>query len=323
MYKLSDVTKNYQKGRETVAALRGVDLVVEDRDWLAIQGPTGHGKSTLLQILGGLDRPTSGIVDFDGQDLAQLREVHLTQVRASSIGFVFQTFNLIPTLSAQENVEAALVPLGINGDDRKARTMKALADVGLEDRARHLPSELSGGQQQRVALARALVKEPKVLLADEPTGNLDEDTRDEIMTLLEKFWQEYGLTLIVVTHDSAVARRAQRIGVMRNGRLTTKPTGRRAPSVPPRPRTPPPRPSPTQPPPRPPPTQPVLHTAPISQETPTPPSTPAPADRPGYRPNGAIALVSPASPGAPAPPGAQRSHSRPVRRGPVCTMSHR
>jgi putative ABC transport system ATP-binding protein len=223
------VTKNYQKGRQTVAALRGVDLVVEDRDWLAIQGPTGHGKSTLLQILGGLDRPTAGIVDFDGQDLATMREVHLTQVRAASIGFVFQTFNLIPTLSAQENVESALVPLGIHGNDRRARAVKALEDLGLGDRARHLPSELSGGQQQRVALARALVKEPKVLLADEPTGNLDEDTRDEIMALLEKFWLEYGLTLIVVTHDSTVARRAQRIGVMRNGRLTTKSTGRKSP----------------------------------------------------------------------------------------------
>ena len=228
MYKLSGVTKDYQKGRQSVAALRGVDLVIEDRDWLAIQGPTGHGKSTLLQILGGLDRPTSGIVDFDGQDLAQMREAQLTRVRAASIGFVFQTFNLIPTLSAQENVEAALVPLGIHGPDRAARAMKALEDLGLGDRARHLPSELSGGQQQRVALARALVKEPKVLLADEPTGNLDEDTRDEIMTLLEKFWRTCGLTLIVVTHDSAVARRAGRIGVMRNGRLTFKQSARRA-----------------------------------------------------------------------------------------------
>jgi putative ABC transport system ATP-binding protein len=227
MYKLSGVTKDYQKGRGTVHALRGVDLVIEDRDWLSIQGPTGHGKSTLLQILGGLDRPTAGIVDFDGQDLAQMREIHLTQFRAQSIGFVFQTFNLIPTLSAQENVETALVPLGIHGNDRRARAVKALEDVGLGDRARHVPSELSGGQQQRVALARALVKEPKVLLADEPTGNLDEDTRDEIMTLLEKFWLEYGLTLIVVTHDSTVAKRAQRIGTMRNGRLTTKNTGRR------------------------------------------------------------------------------------------------
>ncbi len=229
MYKLSNVTKNYQKGRQAVAALRGVDLVVEDRDWLSIQGPTGHGKSTLLQILGGLDRPTAGIVDFDGQDLAQMREVHLTQVRASSIGFVFQTFNLIPTLSAQENVETALVPLGIHGDDRRARVLQALENVGLADRARHLPSELSGGQQQRVALARALVKEPKVLLADEPTGNLDENTRDEIMVMLEKVWQEYGLTMIVVTHDSFVAKRAQRIGVMRNGRLSIKSTGRRSP----------------------------------------------------------------------------------------------
>ncbi|HEY2280455.1 MAG TPA: ABC transporter ATP-binding protein [Streptosporangiaceae bacterium] len=228
MYKLSGVTKDYQKGRDSVHALRGVDLVIEDRDWLSIQGPTGHGKSTLLQILGGLDRPTAGVVDFDGQDLAQMREVHLTEVRASSIGFVFQTFNLIPTLSAQENVETALVPLGIHGDDRKARARKALEDVGLGDRAKHVPSELSGGQQQRVALARALVKEPKVLLADEPTGNLDEDTRDEIMTMLEKFWLEYGLTVVVVTHDSVVAKRAQRIGTMRNGRLTLKSTGRRA-----------------------------------------------------------------------------------------------
>ena len=228
MYKLSGVTKDYQKGRQSVAALRGVDVVIEDRDWLAIQGPTGHGKSPLLQILGGLARPTSGIVDFDGQDLAQMRETQLTGVRAASIGFVFQTFNLIPTLSAQENVETALVPLGIHGADRKARAVKALEDMGLGDRARHLPSELSGGQQQRVALARALVKEPKVLLADEPTGNLDEDTRDEILTLLEKFWGEYNLTLVVVTHDSAIARRAQRIGVMRNGRLTFKQSANRA-----------------------------------------------------------------------------------------------
>jgi putative ABC transport system ATP-binding protein len=222
MYKLSGVTKDYPKGRGTVAALRGVDLVIEDGDWLAIQGPTGHGKSTLLQILGGLDRPTAGIVDLDGRDLAQLRETEVTRVRAALIGFVFQTFNLIPTLSAQENVEVALVPLGVAATQRRARAVQALADVGLADRAAHVPSELSGGQQQRVALARALVKEPKVLLADEPTGNLDEDTRDEIMALLETSWRDRGLTVVVVTHDSVVARRAQRIGVMKNGRLTFK-----------------------------------------------------------------------------------------------------
>ncbi|HEX4659853.1 MAG TPA: ABC transporter ATP-binding protein [Streptosporangiaceae bacterium] len=222
MYKLTSVTKNYQKGRGVVAALQGVDLVIEDGEWLAIQGPTGHGKTTLLQMLGGLDRPSSGIVDFDGQDLAQMRESQVTRVRATSIGFIFQTFNLVPTLSAQENVEAALVPLRIGAAERHARAAKSLADVGLGDRARHLPSELSGGQQQRVAIARALVKEPKVLLADEPTGNLDESTRDEIIGLLENLWRERGLTLILVTHDSSVARRAQRVGIMRNGKLTIR-----------------------------------------------------------------------------------------------------
>ena len=222
MYKLSGVTKNYVKGRETVAALRGVDLVVEDGEWLAIQGPTGHGKSTLLQILGGLDRPSAGLVDFDGRDLAQLREAEVTRVRAQSMGFIFQTFNLIPTLSAQENVEAALVPLHVSAAARRQRATVALDVVGLGDRLRHVPGELSGGQQQRVAIARALVKEPKVLLADEPTGNLDEDTRDEIISLLETMWRERGLTMVLVTHDSTVARRAQRIGVMKNGRLTFK-----------------------------------------------------------------------------------------------------
>ena len=222
MYKLSGVTKNYAKARGTVAALRGVDLVVEDGEWLAIQGPTGHGKSTLLQILGALDRPTSGTVELDGQDLTGLRESQLTKVRATSIGFIFQTFNLIPTLSAQENVEAALVPLGVGAGPRKERARQALAELGLDDRARHLPSELSGGQQQRVAIARALVKKPAVLLADEPTGNLDEGTRDEIMTLLEDLWRDRGLTLVTVTHDSSVARRAQQTAIMRNGLLTIR-----------------------------------------------------------------------------------------------------
>ena len=222
MYKLTGVTKKYQKGRTTVDALAGVDLVIEDGEWLAIQGPTGHGKSTLLQMLGGLDRPTSGTVEFDGQDLGAMRESEVTRVRATSIGYIFQTFNLIPTLSAQENVEVALAPLGVGSAERRARAAAALESVALDERARHLPSELSGGQQQRVAIARALVKEPKVVLADEPTGNLDEGTRDDIMGLLEKLWREHGLTLIVVTHDSSVARRAQRIGIMRKGRLTIK-----------------------------------------------------------------------------------------------------
>jgi putative ABC transport system ATP-binding protein len=224
MYKLTNVTKDYTKGRDKVRALRGVNLEIADGEWLSIQGPTGHGKSTLLQLLGGLDRPTSGSLELEGREISRLGETAMTKVRAQSIGFIFQTFNLIPTLSAQENVETALVPLGISGASRKARAAEALASVALDDRARHLPGELSGGQQQRVAIARALVKEPKVLLADEPTGNLDEDTRDEIIALLEKLWQDNGLTMVMVTHDSTVARRAQRLGIMRNGQLTVKQT---------------------------------------------------------------------------------------------------
>jgi putative ABC transport system ATP-binding protein len=224
MYKLTKIVKDYPKGRDVVHALRGVNLEIGDGEWLSIQGPTGHGKSTLLQLLGGLDRPTSGSLELEGREIARLGEGAMTKVRANSMGFIFQTFNLIPTLSAQENVETALVPLGVSNASRKARAAEALASVGLSDRARHLPTELSGGQQQRVAIARALVKEPKVLLADEPTGNLDEDTRDEIIALLEKLWQDNGLTMVMVTHDSTIARRAQRLGTMRNGQLTVKQT---------------------------------------------------------------------------------------------------
>jgi putative ABC transport system ATP-binding protein len=222
MYMLTDISKTFRKGHETVHALRDVNLVIGHGEWLAIQGPTGHGKTTLLYILGCLDRPSSGAVEFDGQNLGAEREAQLTRVRARSIGFIFQTFNLIPTLSALDNVEAALIPLHVGTAEREQRAAQALTDVGLGNRLRHLPSELSGGQQQRVAIARALVKEPKVLLADEPTGNLDEDTRDEIISLLEKLWRDRGLTLVMVTHDTSVARRAQRLGTVRNGQLTTR-----------------------------------------------------------------------------------------------------
>jgi putative ABC transport system ATP-binding protein len=230
MYKLTGVSKIYQKGRRMVPAVRDLDLVIPGGEWLAVQGRTGHGKTTLLQLLGGLDRPTSGSVEFDGQDLAKLPETQVTKVRADSFGFIFQTFNLVPTLSAAENVEAALVPLGTGHAERRRRVAAALESVGLGDRSRHLPGELSGGQQQRVAIARALVKEPKVLLADEPTGNLDEATRDEIIALLEKLWRDLGLTLILVTHDSSLARRAQRVGVMSKGRLTIRQDARRTPA---------------------------------------------------------------------------------------------
>jgi putative ABC transport system ATP-binding protein len=222
MYKLTGVTKLYQKGRRTVPAVRDLDLVIEDGEWLAVQGRTGHGKSTLLNLLGGLDRPTEGSIELDGTDLGALRESQLTRLRAAAIGFIFQTFNLIPTLTAAENVEAALIPLGTGQAERRGRTAAALDAVGLADRATHLPAELSGGQQQRVAIARALVKQPTVVLADEPTGNLDEDTRDDIIGLLDKLWRERGLTLVLVTHERSIARRAQRTGVMTNGCLTIR-----------------------------------------------------------------------------------------------------
>ncbi|KRV46960.1 peptide ABC transporter ATP-binding protein [Wenjunlia vitaminophila] len=219
MYRLSGVVKRYRRGRATIDALAGVDLTIEDGDQLVIKGPTGGGKSTLLQMLGGLDRPTSGTVELDGTDLARLSEAKLTRVRAATVGFVFQNFNLIPTLNAQENVEAALVPLGTRAAERRRRAAEALESVGLAERRAHLPSELSGGQQQRVAIARALVKQPKVLLADEPTGNLDENMRDEIVGLLEKMWREHGLTYVVVTHDTAIARRASRVATIRKGHV--------------------------------------------------------------------------------------------------------
>jgi putative ABC transport system ATP-binding protein len=222
VYRLAGVSKIYRKGGREIPAVIDLDLQIKAGEWLAVQGKTGHGKTTLLQLLGGLDRPTRGRLEFGGDDLAAVAESQLRSVRASSFGFIFQTFNLVPTLTAAENVEAALIPLGLANRQRRDRTTAALDSVGLGDRAQHLPGELSGGQQQRVAIARALVKAPKVLLADEPTGNLDEDTRDEIITLLDTLWRERGLTLILVTHDSAIARRAQRIGVMSRGRLTVR-----------------------------------------------------------------------------------------------------
>ena len=220
MYEITKLTKQYKGNKGVVHALKGVDVVIPDGDMLAIQGPTGHGKSTLLQLLGGLDRPTGGTLVFDGRDMAKMGEMQLTKLRAENFGYIFQSFNLIPTLTAQENVEVALVPLGIKADARRARAVAALTDVGLGDRLTHLPGELSGGQQQRVAIARALVKKPKVIMADEPTGNLDEETRDDIFGLLEELWQERNLTVILVTHDSAIAKRVPRLAQIKNGKLT-------------------------------------------------------------------------------------------------------
>ena len=219
MYTLTNVTKQYRQSRREVTALLDVDLVIPDGQLVAIQGPTGGGKSTLLQMLGALDRPSSGTVELGTANLSRLRDGKLARIRARQVGFIFQGFNLIPTLTAQENVETALAPLGIRRGERRERAIAALASVGLEDRLSHLPAELSGGQQQRVAIARALVKNPEVLLADEPTGSLDEETRDDIMGLLESIWRDQGLTVIIVTHDSAVAARAERRLRIKQGKV--------------------------------------------------------------------------------------------------------
>jgi putative ABC transport system ATP-binding protein len=222
MYSLTNVSKMYSQRNKKVTALSKIDLSIADGEMVAIQGPTGGGKSTLLQMLGALDRPTSGHVELGTSDLSKLNDSKLAKIRAKEIGFVFQSFNLIPTLSAQENVETALAPFGIPSSERQQRAIAALESVGLSDRGGHLPSELSGGQQQRVAIARALVKEPDVLLADEPTGALDEQTRDEIMDLLQGIWRDRGITLIIVTHDSSVARRAHRRLTIKQGKVTEK-----------------------------------------------------------------------------------------------------
>ncbi|MHC9043217.1 ABC transporter ATP-binding protein [Microbacterium saperdae] len=209
LYRAQGVTRTYtQKGR-TVRALTGVDLTIHPGEFVTIQGPTGGGKSTLLQMLGALDTPSSGSLTLGDIELASASARELSRIRAEEIGFVFQAFNLIPTLTAAENVNMALESTSLTRTERNIRVAEALAHVGLEDRGDHLPTELSGGQQQRVAIARAIVKRPRVLLADEPTGNLDESMRDEILTVLEGLCAD-GITMIVVTHDSAVARRATR-----------------------------------------------------------------------------------------------------------------
>ena len=221
VYTLGDVRKLYEQSGRKIHALDGMTLSIDRGELVSIQGPTGGGKSTLMQMLGALDRPTSGSVVFDGVDLASASDSTLAAIRAEKIGFAFQSYNLVPTLTALENVETALEPLGEKKIERKRRAMEALESVGLSDRADHLPLELSGGQQQRVAIARALVKNPEVLLADEPTGNLDEVMRDEIIDLLVETARARGITLVIVTHDSDVARKMDRHLVIRNGRLAS------------------------------------------------------------------------------------------------------
>jgi putative ABC transport system ATP-binding protein len=219
VYELRSVSRTYAAGAGELHAVRDVEIAIAPGDSTAIVGPSGSGKTTLLQLLGGLDRPTAGSVLFEGADLVGMSDSALSRLRLSAIGFVFQQFNLIPTLTAAQNVEAALAPTRQNAVWRRERVTRLLDKVGLAPRADHLPSRLSGGEQQRVAIARALANEPHVLLADEPTGNLDSATGHEIIDLLLSLSGDNERTVVVVTHDDEIARRAHRIVRMRDGHV--------------------------------------------------------------------------------------------------------
>jgi putative ABC transport system ATP-binding protein len=218
-YELTGVGKAFARGPAVIHAVEDVDLTIEPGEFVAIEGPSGSGKTTLLQLLGALDRPSGGQILFDGRDLAELPDAELAELRLRAFGFVFQQFNLIPTLTALENVEAKLAPAGVLGAELRERAEALLAEVGLAGRASHLPSHLSGGEQQRVAIARALALEPQVILADEPTGNLDTRTGADVVESLAGLAARRGTTVIVATHDAALAGRAPRRLTMRDGRL--------------------------------------------------------------------------------------------------------
>ena len=214
-----DITKVYQMGEVEVHALRGVSLQIAAGEVLSIMGPSGSGKSTLMNILGCLDRPTSGEYSLNGESVAELSDDELAEIRNRGVGFVFQSFNLLPRATALMNVELPMRYSGLNGRDRKKVAKEALESVGLGDRIHHRPNELSGGQMQRVAIARALVNNPAIIMADEPSGNLDSKSGDEIMALLRKLNEDRGTTLIIVTHDPEISALTDRVIVLRDGKI--------------------------------------------------------------------------------------------------------
>lgn len=215
---IRNIAKIYEMGGEDVFALRDVSLTIGKNEYIALMGPSGSGKSTLMNMLGCLDTPTSGTYLFKGDNVGEMSDDDLAEIRNREIGFVFQTFNLLPRASSLENVELPLVYAGVKKSERDARATEALTSVGLQDRMDHRPNELSGGQRQRVAIARALVTKPSIILADEPTGNLDTKTGQDIMSLFEQLWTA-GNTVIIVTHEEDIARKARRIIRLRDGRI--------------------------------------------------------------------------------------------------------
>lgn len=218
MLEVTNLSKHYE-GKRTVHALRGVTFRVEKGEMIATMGPSGSGKSTLLNIIGGLDRPSEGSVIIDGRDTTGLNDDDLTRLRREKIGFIFQFFNLLPTLTAQENVALPLYLTGAGGKEARARALEMLERAGLGDRTEHLPDELSGGEQQRVAMARALILSPPLILADEPTGNLDSKNGQEVLALFKRLQSRFGTTVIMVTHDAKAAAFCDRILNMQDGQL--------------------------------------------------------------------------------------------------------
>ncbi|MGH9291954.1 MAG: ABC transporter ATP-binding protein [Acidimicrobiales bacterium] len=218
VYKLSGVERNYSRGERLVRAVRGIDLEIAVGEMVALEGPSGSGKSTLLQLLGCLEVPSAGRISFLGRELAKMSERELTRIRSADIGFVFQQFNLVPTLSSAENVAIAM-PGRLGHGERLARANALLQRVGLGHRLAHLPSRLSGGEQQRVAVARALANSPRVLIADEPTGNLDSETAAEVISLIAEVRDDSEVTVILATHDEEIARRAGRRVRLRDGKI--------------------------------------------------------------------------------------------------------
>tara|TARA_R110002094_G_scaffold70376_8_gene79074 strand:- start:993 stop:1685 length:693 start_codon:yes stop_codon:yes gene_type:complete len=210
LYQLTDLSKGYTRGRETITIFEHLTMSIDEGEFIAIMGPSGSGKTTLLNLLGGIDRPTSGSVECQGVRVDKLSEGKLAKWRAANVGFIFQFYNLMPTLNAAQNVELPLLLTNLSGKARKERVATALDIVGLSDRARHSPRQMSGGQQQRVAIARAIVADPKVLLCDEPTGDLDRKSADEILETLQLLNKDLGKTIIMVTHDPSAAKYARR-----------------------------------------------------------------------------------------------------------------